>query len=214
MFFVPLVLSLLILTGCRIVFDPTAQKEEQIETQKDHRKVVKVQEQEEVGEAPKGERKITLGGRAELEGNSIVVTGQTNLPAGAVVRYELKQYYPDADLEEFEQYKAEPKAKEIERDAREIGTGGTARAAVFELPEPDQRYRLDMYYIPYDASPEIQELLLDDEESIDELEGIKTIEYQEAAVWDGRSEIKGYIAHINILPNEGTEKVTLEFEQM
>ncbi|WRP07432.1 hypothetical protein U9J35_04495 [Rossellomorea aquimaris] len=215
-----LLLSCLFLSACRIVFDPTAQNAEQKEVQKEHRQKVKVQEQEEVSqEEDEEEPAFTINASLSLDGENMVISGDTDLPPDTILMISLKPYKGNATVEEIEENSAVT-LNEVPANIVGIGTSvqedGTISTKTFVRPDTSTRYRFELIFEPEEQEGKIKQQLIEQAGSLDELAGLQVIKEAdpEDSMVHGDDPVKGYIQTVNIMKadEQNGDGVTLEFE--
>jgi hypothetical protein len=219
--FVLLILSsCLFLSACRIVFDPTAQNAEQKEVQKEHRQKVNVQEQEEVAqEEPEEEPAFLINASLTLDGENMVLTGDTDLPPDTNLGISLKPYKGNATIEEIEENSAAT-LNAVPANTVGIGTSvkedGTLRTKTFVRPDTSTRYRFELVFEPEGQEEKIKQQLIEQAGNLDELAGIQVIKEAdpEDSMVHGDDPVKGYMQTVNIMKADepNGDGVTLEFE--
>ncbi|MEI5908661.1 hypothetical protein WAK64_16560 [Bacillus spongiae] len=209
-----LIFSLFLLTGCRIMFDPSAQNLVQKEKQSEHRRIADVQQQEEAGEIEDlGNPDVVINLKVTLDGENMIVKGDTNLPTKSFLSPTLKPYR-GFSREEIETGNIEPT---VEEEPNDVGIGshvledGTIEMTL-RRPRLAQRYKLEIVFIPYRADEKIQKQILSESgrESIDDLTGLTVI--RESV--NGSVELKGYKKTVNIMKSDEADgdNITLKLK--
>ncbi|RIW38364.1 hypothetical protein D3H55_02160 [Bacillus salacetis] len=210
--------SVSILSACRIVFDPTAQNAKQKEIQKEHRQTVKVQEQEEVKtEEPEEEPAFKINAFLELDGENMVLTGDTDLPFESYIDISLKIYPGNATIEQIESGEVKP-FNEVPPNIVGIGTSvledGTLETKTYKRPETSTRYRFELVFEPESQEEEIKQQMIEQAGDLDELAGIQVLKEAdpENSMVHGDKPVKGYIKSAEVMKADepNGDQVTLE----
>jgi hypothetical protein len=115
-----------LLSGCRVIFKEEASVNE---------KQVKPQ-------------KVMLNASVTLKSQKIIIRGDSSLPSGSVLYVMLKPYDENAPLEEIEPYQVEPDDIAVASAIAKVDKEGSIELTVLKRPDPSQRYRLDLMFIP------------------------------------------------------------------
>ncbi|MFI8684751.1 hypothetical protein [Rossellomorea sp. NPDC077527] len=217
--FVLLVSSCFFLTACRVVFDPFAQNAEQKEIQKEHRQKADVQEQEEVVQEEPEEPAFNIDASLTLNGENMVLSGNTDLPADTLLTISLKPYKGNATVKDIEGHTAGT-LNEVPANIVGIGTsveeGGALATKTLQRPDTSTRYKLELLFEPAGQEEEIKQQLIEQAGNLDELAGLQVLKEadSEKSMTHGDEAVKGYIQTVNIMKadEENGDGVTLEFE--
>ena len=217
--FVLLLSSCLFLSACRIVFDPFAQNAEQKEVQKEHRQKANVQEQEEVVQEEPEEPAFKIDATLTLDGENMVISGETDLPADAILGISLIPYEGNATLEEIEDHSART-LTEVPPTIIGVGTsveeGGGIKKRTYKRPDLSTRYRFELTFEPAGQEEEIKQQLIDQAGDLDELAGLQVLKEadSENSMTHGDEAVKGYIQTVDIMKadEKDGDGVTLELE--
>ncbi|MCC5804078.1 hypothetical protein [Rossellomorea vietnamensis] len=212
--------SCLFLTACRVVFDPFAQNAEQKEVQKEHRQKADVQEQEDVVEEEPEEPAFKIDATLTLDGENMVISGETDLPPDTILEIRLKPYKGNATLEEIKEGTAGT-LHEVPANTVGIGTsveeGGSIREKTYYRPDTSTRYRFELTFVPADQEERIKQQLIDQAGNLDELAGLQVLKEADPQASVSRSDdpVMGYIQTVNIMKadEENGDGATLEFER-
>jgi PBP1b-binding outer membrane lipoprotein LpoB len=210
--------SCLFLTACRVVFDPFAQNAEQKEVQKEHRQKAEVQEQEEVVEEEPEEPAFKIDATLTLDGENMVLSGETDLPADTILGIRLKPYKGNATVEEIKEETAGT-LNEVPGNTVGIGTSveedGSLQKTYYR-PDLSTRYRFELVFEPEEQEEEIKQQLIEQAGNLDELPGLQVTKEADpdASMVHGDDPVKGYIQTVNIMKadEKDGDEVTLEFE--
>ncbi|WGG46564.1 hypothetical protein [Rossellomorea sp. DA94] len=212
--------SCLFLTACRVVFDPFAQNAEQKEVQKEHRQKADVQEQEDVVEEEPEEPAFNIDAKLTLDGENMVISGETDLPPDTILEIKLKPYKGNASIEEIQEETAGT-LNEVPANTVGIGTSveedGSIREKSYFRPDLSTRYRFELTFEPEGQEEEIKQQLIEQAGNLDELPGLQVLKEADpdTSMVHGDEAVKGYIQTVNIMKadEENGDGVTLEFER-
>jgi hypothetical protein len=218
--FVLLTASCLFLTACRVVFDPFAQNAEQKEVQKEYRQKADVQEQEEVVEEEPEEPAFKIDATLTLNGENMVLSGETDLPPDTYLKIKLMPYKGNATAEEIKEETAGT-LNEVPANTVGIGTSveedGSLKEKTYYRPDLSTRYRFELTFEPEGQEEKIKKQLIEQAGSLDELAGLQVLKEADpdASMVHGDDPVKGYIQTVNIMraDEENGDGVTLEFER-
>ncbi|PFA62970.1 hypothetical protein CN378_18185 [Bacillus sp. AFS015802] len=217
--FVLLVLSCLFLSACRVVFDPFAQNAEQKEAQKEHRQKAEVQEQEEVVQEEPEEPAFKIDATLTLDGENMVISGETDLPAESFLEVKLIPYKGNATVKEIEDDNAGT-LNEVSANSVGIGAsveeGGVIETKTFNRPDLSTRYRFELTFEPEGQGEEIKQQLIEQAGDLDELAGLQVLKEadSENSMTHGDEAVKGYVQTVDIMKadEKNGDGVTLELE--
>ena len=210
--------SCLFLTACRVVFDPFAQNAEQKEVQKEYRQKADVQEQEEVVEEEPEEPAFKIDATLTLDGENMVLSGETDLPPDTYLKINLIPYKGNATAEEIKE-KTAGTLNEVPANTVGIGTSveedGSIREKTYYRPDLSTRYRFELVFEPEEQEEEIKQQLIEQAGNLDELPGLQVTKEADpdASMVHGDDPVKGYIQTVNIMKadEKNGDGVTLEF---
>ncbi|PFG07672.1 hypothetical protein [Bacillus sp. es.034] len=217
--FVLLTASCLFLTACRVVFNPFSQDVEQKEVQKEYRQKADVQEQEEVAEEEPEEPAFKIDATLTLNGENMVLSGETDLPPDTYLKINLIPYKGNATAEEIKE-KTAGTLNEVPANTVGIGTSveedGSIREKTYYRPDLSTRYRFELTFEPEGQEEKIKQQLIEQAGSLDELAGLQVIKEADpdASMVHGDDPVMGYIQTVNIMKadEKNGDGVTLEFE--
>ncbi|MDX8342577.1 hypothetical protein [Rossellomorea sp. YZS02] len=212
--------SCLFLSACRVVFNPFAQNAEQKEVQKEYRQTADVQEQEEVVEEELEEPAFKIDATLTLDGENMVISGDTDLPPDTILEIKLKPYKGNATPEEIEEETAGT-LNEVPANTVGIGTSveedGSIREKTYFRPDLSTRYRFELTFEPEGQEEEIKQQLINQAGNLDELAGLQVLKEADSSnsMTHGDEAVKGYIQTVNIMKadEKNGDGVTLEFER-
>ncbi|UTE78526.1 hypothetical protein [Rossellomorea sp. KS-H15a] len=218
--FVLLLSSCLFLSACRVVFNPFAQNAEQKEVQKEYRQKADVQEQEEVVEEEPEEPAFKIDATLTLDGENMVISGETDLPADSILGISLIPYEGSATVEEIEDQSART-LSEVPPTIIGVGTsveeGGSIKTRTYKRPDLSTRYRFELTFEPAGQEEKIKQQLVEQAGALDELTGLQVLKEADpdSSMVHGDDPVKGYIQTVNIMKadEENGDGVTLEFER-
>ncbi|QHE60443.1 hypothetical protein FHE72_04840 [Rossellomorea vietnamensis] len=218
--FVLLLSSCLFLSACRVVFNPFAQNAEQREVQKEYRQTADVQEQEEVVEEEPEEPAFKIDATLTLDGENMVISGETDLPADSILGVSLIPYEGSATVEEIEDQSART-LSEVPPTIIGVGTsveeGGSIKTRTYKRPDLSTRYRFELTFEPAGQEEKIKQQLVEQAGALDELAGLQVLKEADpdSSMVHGDDPVKGYIQTVNIMKadEENGDGVTLEFER-
>ncbi|OXS53652.1 hypothetical protein B0G93_14125 [Bacillus sp. V-88] len=210
----------LFLTACRVVFDPFAQNAEQKEVQKEHRQKADVQEQEEVVEEEPEESAFKIDATLTLDGENMVLSGETDLPPDTYLKINLIPYKGNATAEEIKE-KTAGTLNEVPANTVGIGTSveedGSLKEKTYYRPDLSTRYRFELTFEPAGQEEKIKQQLVEQAGALDELAGLQVLKEADpdSSMVHGDDPVKGYIQTVNVMKanEKDGDGVTLEFER-
>ncbi|MGM0842904.1 MAG: hypothetical protein ACQEWE_19385 [Bacillota bacterium] len=169
-----------LLSGCRIVFTEEASVKE---------------------EKPVKPQKVMLNATVTLKSQKIIIRGDSSLPPGSVLYVMLKPYDETAPREEIEPYQVEPDDVAVTSAVAKVDKEGSIELTVLKRPDPSQRYRLDLMFIP-DKQPKDIKLG----------ENLKNNESYTNIQENGKT-LSGLLLHVNIFKEDEFfgDNITLDF---
>ncbi|RBP03393.1 hypothetical protein [Rossellomorea aquimaris] len=169
-----------LLTGCRVVFTEEASLKE---------------------EKPVKPQKVMLNASVTLKSQKIIIRGDSSLPSGSVLYVMLKPYDENATREEIEPYLVEPDDVAVTSEVAKVDKEGSIELTVLKRPDPSQRYRLDLMFIP-DKQPKDIKLG----------ENLKNNESYTKIQENGKT-LSGLLLHVNIFKEDEFfgDNITMDF---
>jgi hypothetical protein len=208
--FIWLMLSLL--TACRLDFSEDKSSVRQMVKKDGNTELAdKVDKEEQTSPQKKEEPAYTFDATVTLDSTSIQLKGKTTLPPDAVLYARLRAYPEDTSLDDIKAYRAEPYMKITSEAYIAVKSDGTFQSENIERLDFPQRYLLELIFAPTRAEESMQQKLVKEGESVEDLAGMTEIDLP------SRNEffddvVPGYIKHVNIMEMEepAGDDVTLE----
>lgn len=141
------------------------------------------------------DKEITIDSKVQIYRNKLMIRGESNLPEGAILEFNLKPYQEEATAFQVETYAVEPEDKISASGTSKIGEGGTIEGTFVKRPDDTKRYRLEVVFDPRKQTENIQQSYGPLGESIALSDGIISLTDQSIKV----TVIKKYV---NLLKSE------------
>ena len=188
-----------ILTACRL--DLSKDKSSVQQMVKKEGSVEKLERQDTESKPTSHEKEepaYTFNASVTLNSTSIQVEGDSTLPPAVILYVRLRAYPEDASVPDIKDYRAEPYTKVISEEHMSIQEDGTFKSRGVERPEFQQRYLLELIFAPTRFEESMQQKLVTEGESVEDLPGMIPIDMPT------RNEffddvVPGYIKHVNIM---------------
>jgi hypothetical protein len=199
LFFVLIWLMLSLLTACRLDFSEDKSSVRQMVKKDGKTEMVdKVDKEDQASPQKKEEPSYTFDATVTLDSTSLHLKGKTTLPTDVVLYARLRAYPEDASLDDIKKYRAEPYVKITSEDYMAVKSDGTFQSDDLERMDFPQRYLLELIFAPTRAEESMQQKLVEEGESIEDLAGMTEIDLP------SRNEffddvVPGYIKRVNIM---------------
>ncbi|MEL3973302.1 hypothetical protein AAEO50_13525 [Rossellomorea oryzaecorticis] len=197
--FVFIWMMLSLLTACRLDFSEDKSSVRQMVKKDGKTEIVdKVDKEGQASPQKKEEPSYTFDAAVTLDSTSLQLKGKTTLPPDAVLYARLRAYPEDASLDDIDDYHAEPYMKITSEEYMAVKADGTFQSDELERMDFPQRYLLELIFAPTRAEESLQQKLVKEGESIEDLAGMTEIDLP------SRNEffedvVPGYIKRVNIM---------------
>jgi hypothetical protein len=212
MIYLFILLAVTLLTACRLDFsEDKSSVQQMVKKEGSVEKVEKKDTETKSDSTLKEEPAYTFNATVTLDSTSILVEGDSTLPPDVTLYVRLRAYPEDTSVTDIKDYRAEPYTKVISEDYMSTQEDGTFKSSGLERPDYPQRYLLELVFAPTRFEESMQQKLVTEGESVEDLPGMVPIEMptQNEFLDDV---VPGYIKHVNIKLSDERDgdDVTLE----